>query len=320
MFNRRATVFGGSGFLGRYVVKRLLASHDSVRVAVRDPDGALALKTLGPVGHVVPVAANILDEAAVRAAVTGVDTVVNLVGILYESGRQSFRAVHVEGADRVARSARDTGVARLVHISALGADQAAPSDYWRSKAAGEDAVRSAFPGATILRPSIIVGPEDQFFNRFAWMTRFSPALPLIGGGHTLFQPVYVGDVADAITVAVGDPRTAGTTYELGGPLVYSFRELMEIMLKQIGRRRLLLSVPFGVAHFKAAILGVLPNPLLTPDQVEMLRRDNVVSGNFPGLPELGLDPKNIELVLPTYLTRYRRGGSFARPGPLKTGE
>jgi uncharacterized protein YbjT (DUF2867 family) len=320
MSNRRATVFGGSGFLGRYIVKRLVANGIVTRVATRNPDDALPLKTLGPVGHVVPVAARLDKKESVRNAVAGVDIVVNLVGILYESGGQTFRSVHVDGARNVARAAREAGVTRLLHVSALGADAQSPSAYARSKAEGEAAVREEFPGATILRPSIVIGPEDQFFNRFGWMTRYSPILPLIGGGHTRFQPVYVGDVADAAIAALKDPKADGTTFELGGPLTYTFRELLELLLREIGRKRILMSVPFGLASFKAAILEKLPSPLLTRDQLELLKRDNVESGTLPGFTELGLTPRHIEVVLPTYLARFRKGGSLSNPGPLKTGE
>ena len=320
MFHRRVTVIGGSGFLGRYIVKRLAAEGPVVRVAVRNPDAALFLKPFGPVGRIVPFGTDIRDDALVSAAVAGVDAVVNLPGILHESGRQTFQAIHVDGARRVARCAREAGVSRLVHVSAIGADPASPSAYARTKAAGEAAVLEEFPGATILRPSILIGPEDRFFNRFAAMARHSPVLPLIGGGRTRFQPVYVGDVADAVMAVLRDPATAGRTYELGGPVSYSFRQLMEIMLREIDRRRLLLPLPFGLAMLQAWFLEKLPNPMLTRDQVEMLKRDNCVAEGAAGFADLGIAPKNIEIVLPTYLARFRRGGSFARPGPLKTGE
>ena len=320
MFDRRATIFGGSGFIGRYIVKRLARDGWVVRVAVRDSEDALPLKTLGPVGHVVPIVADVRKPETVRAAVTGVDVVINLVGILYERGQLTFRAIHVDGPRHVAGSSHAVGVARLIHVSALGADPSSPSDYARSKAAGEAAVREEFTDATIVRPSIVIGPEDQFFNRFAQMTRYSPMLPLIGGGHTRFQPVYVGDVADAIVAMITDSRSAGATFELGGPLVYSFRELLQILLRDIGRRRWLVPIPFGLASMKAAVLGLFPSPLLTRDQVELLKQDNVLSGSAPGFAELGIAPKHIEVITPTYLTRFRRGGSFARPGPLKTGE
>ncbi|BBK45010.1 3-beta-hydroxy-Delta(5)-steroid dehydrogenase [Allostella vacuolata] len=305
----RATVFGASGFIGRYVVRRLAADGVQVVAAVRHPDAALFLKPMGNVGQVTPVRAPVTDEAAVAAAVAGSDVVVNLVGILYEHGRQSFDAVHRGGAERIARLAKAAGVRRFVHVSAIGADPASPSDYGRTKGQAEEAVRAAFPEATILRPSIVFGPEDDFFNRFAAMAKLLPALPLIGGGQTKFQPVYVGDVAEAVAHALADPATAGRTYELGGPTVYSFADLMRLMLRQIGRRRCLVPVPFGLARAKAWFLEKLPVPPLTRDQVRMLERDNVV-GDGPGLEELGVQPTSAEVVLPTYLDRYRKGNLF----------
>ena len=305
----RATVFGASGFIGRYVVRRLAAEGAQVVAAVRHPDAALFLKPMGNVGQITPVRAPVTDERAAAAAIAGSDVVVNLVGILYEHGRQTFDAVHRDGAGRVARLAAAAGAARLVHVSAIGADVAAPALYAQSKARGEEAVRREFPGATILRPSIVFGPEDDFFNRFAAMAKLSPALPLIGGGATRFQPVYVGDVADAVAAALADPATAGRSYELGGPTVYSFADLMRLMLEQTGRHRLLVPVPFGLARLKAWFLEKLPVPPLTRDQVLMLERDNVVGG-APGLAELGIRPTAAETVLPTYLDRYRKGNLF----------
>ena len=305
----RATVFGASGFIGRYVVRRLAAEGAQVVAAVRHPDAALFLKPMGNVGQITPVRAPVTDERAAAAAIAGSDVVVNLVGILYEHGRQTFDAVHRDGAGRVARLAAAAGAARLVHVSAIGADVAAPALYAQSKARGEEAVRREFPGATILRPSIVFGPEDDFFNRFAAMAKLSPALPLIGGGATRFQPVYVGDVADAVAAALADPATAGRTYELGGPTVYSFADLMRLMLEQTGRHRLLVPVPFGLARLKAWFLEKLPVPPLTRDQVLMLERDNVVGG-APGLADLGIRPTAAETVLPTYLDRYRKGNLF----------
>ncbi len=312
MYHRRVTVFGGSGFVGRYLVKRLAAEGTVVRVAVRHPDGAAPLKPLGAVGQIVPVAANVYDPDIVRAAVKGVDAVVNLVGILRQSGRQTFSATHVEGARNVAQAAKEAGVSRLVQMSAIGADSNSESEYAKTKAAGEAAVRDIFPEATIVRPSIIIGAEDEFFNRFGRMAQLLPALPLIGGGTTRFQPVFVGDVADALMAILKDPNTAGRTYELGGPQVYTFRELMELLLQVVRRRRYLVPLSFGLASFKARFLEMLPNAPLTRDQVALLRHDNVVSGTEPGFSDLGLSPKAIEVVLPTYLERFRRGGQFVR--------
>ncbi|WP_374448380.1 complex I NDUFA9 subunit family protein [Stella sp.] len=305
----RATVFGASGFIGRHVVRRLAAEGAQVVAAVRHPDQALFLKPMGNVGQVTPVRASVTDERTAEAAIAGSDVVVNLVGILYEHGTQTFDAVHRAGAERVARLAAAAGAARLVHVSAIGADPAAAARYAQSKGRGEEAVRQAFAGATILRPSIVFGPEDDFFNRFAAMARISPALPLIGGGATRFQPVYVGDVAEAVMRVLADPATAGRTYELAGPTVYSFADLMRLLLAEIGRRRLLVPMPFGVARFKAWFLEKLPVPPLTRDQVLLLERDNVAGGG-PGLADLGITPTAVEAVLPTYLDRYRKGNLF----------
>ena len=308
---RTATVFGGTGFIGRYVVKGLAEAGWVVRVAVRHPAAALFLKPMGDVGQITPIAANLRDEASVAAAVAGADAVVNLAGILYPRGRQTFAAVHAEGAGRVARAAAAAKAGRLVHVSAIGADPGARAAYARSKAAGEAAVRAALPDAVILRPSIVFGPEDNFFNRFAGLAQLFPALPLIGGGHTRFQPIYVGDVADAIMVALRDPATNGKTYELGGPRVYSFKELMTLMLAEIQRDRLLVPLPFGLATLQAAVLELLPAPLLTRDQVKMLKRDTVVAAGALTLRDLGIAPTVLEPILPTYLDRFRPGGRFA---------
>ncbi len=308
---RLATVFGGSGFVGRYIVRQLARDGWRVNVAVRDAEYAKFLKPMGDVGQVTPMAVSIRDKAAVAAAVSGAEAVINLVGVLYESGNQNFEAIHHQGAKAVAEAAAAAGVARLVHISAIGADAASPSLYARTKAAGEAAVRSAFPGATIFRPSLVFGPEDGFFNRFAGLARVMPALPLFGGGKTRFQPVYVGDVADAAVHALGDAKTAGQTYELGGPTIYTFRQLMELMLREIRRKRCLVSVPFPIARLEARLLQVLPVPPLTVDQVRLLERDNIVAPGAPGLVELGVKPTPVESVIPSYLDRFRPGGRFS---------
>jgi uncharacterized protein YbjT (DUF2867 family) len=302
-----ATVFGGSGFIGRYLVKRLAHKGFVVRVAVRDPQAALFLKTAGAVGQVVPLYAAVENEATVHRAVEGAALVVNLVGILAETRAGDFQRVHAEGAGRVARLAAATGVERLVHISAIGADPASPSQYGSSKAAGEQAVIAAFPRATILRPSIVFGPEDQFFNRFAAMARLLPVMPVISG-ETKLQPVYVGDIADAIMAVLARAETEATLYELGGPRVWSFRELLAYVLQETGRHRMLLNIPMGLAKLKASFLERLPGKPLTRDQLLMLSRDNVVSGNAPGLAELGLVPTPVELVVPGYLRRFQPGG------------
>jgi uncharacterized protein YbjT (DUF2867 family) len=325
---RLVTVFGASGFIGRHVVQRLAARGIQVRAAVRNPNDALSLKPMGDVGQITPVQANIRNEASVRAAVEGADAVINLVAVLYESGRQRFNALHVAGAENVAKAAKAAGCARLVHISALGADKLAPSRYGRSKAAGEEAVLAAFPEAVILRPSVVFGPGDGFFCRFAEMSQFSPVLPvfgcslprvrdgkldLCGSGGTRFQPVYVGDVADAVLEGVTDKATDGKTYELAGPRIYSFTEIMHLVTTETNRRRLLLPVPFWVGSIVGFFAEWLPVPPITRDQVATLRRDNVLKGDMPGLKELGIEPTVAEAVLPTYLDAYRRGGRYGRP-------
>jgi uncharacterized protein YbjT (DUF2867 family) len=309
------TVFGGSGFLGRHVVRALARRDYRIRVAVRRPDLAGHLQPLGRVGQIHAVQANVRYPDSVSAAARQAEAVVNLVGILYERGARTFEAVHVEGADAVAQAAAAAG-ARMVHVSAIGADANSPAQYARTKAAGESAVRAAVPGAAIFRPSILFGPEDDFFNRFAAMARLSPVLPLVGGGHTRFQPVFVGDVAEAIARAVDGEVAGGTTYELGGPEVKTFRQLMQFVLATTGRRRLLVPLPFPLASFQAAFLQFLPKPPLTPDQVKLLRVDNVVSEQAERerrtLAALGIAPTTIEAVVPNYLWRFRKYGQFGR--------
>ncbi len=301
-----ATVFGGSGFIGRYVVKRLALQGHVVRVAVRDPEAALFLKPMGVVGQIVPLYAPIQHEAEAHRAVDGADLVVNLVGILAERRDGDFQRIHAEGAERVARLAAATGVARLVQVSAIGADPAGPARYAMSKAAGEQAVRAAFPAATILRPSVVFGPEDALFNRFGTMAQLLWAMPVIAGA-TRFQPVYVGDVADAVVAGLCEDAP-GVTFELGGPRVLSMRELLVYVLEQTGRRRPLVPVPGWLARLQAAVLERLPGRLLTRDQLLMLQRDNVVAAGAPSLADLGIVPTPMELVVPAYLRRFRPGG------------
>jgi NADH dehydrogenase len=310
------TVFGGSGFVGRHVVRALLKRGWRVRAAVRRPDLAGHLQPLGSVGWVQPVQANVRYRWSVDRAVEGADAVVNLIGILAESGRQRFDTVHVFGARAIAEATRKAGIGQLVHMSALGADPGSKSDYAKTKAAGEKAVLDTIPDATIFRPSIVFGPEDSFFNRFAGMAPFTPALPLIGGGHTRFQPVFVGDVARAFADAVEGGTKPGTVYELGGPEIRTFRECMELMLKEIDRKRLLVPLPWPVASLLASVLQFLPGKLLTPDQLRQLRTDNVVSETatreertFAGL---GIDPTSLAANLPSYLVRFRPRGQFER--------
>jgi uncharacterized protein YbjT (DUF2867 family) len=307
------TVFGGSGFLGRHVVRALAREGYRIRPAVRRPDLAGHLQPLGRVGQIHSVQANLRYPGSVEAAVRDADVVINLTGILFERGRQRFEAVHAEGAATVARAAAAAG-ARLIHVSALGADPDGPALYARTKAVGEAAVLAATPDATILRPSILFGPEDDFFNRFAAMARISPALPLVGGGETKFQPVFVGDVAQAVLRAVAGRAKGGTIYELGGPEVKSFRQLMEYVLAVTERRRLLVPLPFWLARLQAWFLQLMPTPLLTPDQVELLRRDNVVSpaalAEGRTIAALGIEPAALEAIVPSYLWRFRKTGQF----------
>ena len=301
-----ATVFGGSGFIGRYVVKRLAQCGYAVRVAVRDPGGAQFLKTMGDVGQIVPLAVSITQEDAVAYAVHGADIVVNLVGVLAESRTVRFDAIQAEGAGRIARLAA-AGADRLVHVSAIGADPASPSRYGVTKAAGELAVRQAFPGAAILRPSVVFGPEDQFFNRFAGMARMLPFMPVIAG-DTRLQPVFVEDVADAVLAALTRPDAWGGLYELGGPEVWTFREILAYILAQIDHCRPMIDMPMGLMRAQAAILERFPNPPVTRDQLSMLARDNVVTPGMPGLADLGITPMPLERVVPLYLRRFRPGG------------
>jgi uncharacterized protein YbjT (DUF2867 family) len=310
------TVFGGSGFLGRNVVRALAKRDYRIRVAVRRPELAGYLQPIGKVGQIHGVQANLRYPASVEAAMRDCDVAVNLVGILTESGAQTFDAVQGSGAGTVAKAASAVG-ARMVQVSAIGADENSPSRYARAKAAGEAAVRSALPSATILRPSILFGPEDQFTNRFAALARISPMLPLIGGGGTRLQPAYVGDVATAVADAVDGKTKAGATYELGGPEVLSMREIMKIILDITDRDRMLVSLPFGLAKMQALLLQFAPGPLkLTPDQVALLRSDNVVSEAAKAagltLEGLGISPDSIEAVAPQYLWRFRPAGQFQR--------
>ena len=320
---RVVTVFGGSGFLGRHVVRALAKRGWRILVATRRPDLAFHLQPLGGVGQIHPVQANLRYPESVAAVLRKADAAVNLVGILRQRGGQSFDAVHRLGAHNVAVAAREAGIENLVHVSAIGADPSSRSLYARSKAAGEQAARETMPGAVILRPSVVFGAEDQFFNRFATMARFMPALPLIGGGFTKLQPVYAGDVAKAVALALDGGVKPGTTCELGGPEVRSLREIMAYILTVTERRRLLVPIPFGLAKVMGGMIesaaklsfGLLPEIfVITPDQVELLRRDNVVSAEASAegrtLAGLGMIPKSFEALAPAYLIRYRKFGRF----------
>ena len=306
-----AIVFGGSGFVGRYIVKRLAQRGYVVRVGVRDPDRATFLKPMGNLGQIVPMAASVRDDASVAALVAGAEVVVNCVGILYETGSQTFQALHAEAPGRIGRAAAAAGVRHVVHVSAIGADATSPSVYARTKAEGEAALRAAFPAAVVLRPSIVFGPEDNFFNQFAALAQVLPALPIFGGGSTRFQPVYVGDVADAAMAALDRAEAAGKTYELGGPKIYTFREILEFILRTTGRKRFLVSIPYSIGAWQARLFELLPKPLLTRDQLLLLQRDNVVSPGALTLADLGITPKAVEAIVPMYLARFRRGGPRA---------
>jgi NADH dehydrogenase len=303
---RVATVFGGSGFLGRYVVRRLADAGYVVRVPVRDPESAQFLRPYGTVGQIVPLWADITRANTLPRSIDGADVVVNMVGILTERARGDFGRVQAEGAGNIARQAAAANVAHLVQISAIGAAADSPSAYGTSKAAGEAAVLEAFPRATILRPSIVFGPEDAFFNRFAAMARMAPVMPVIAG-ESRFQPVYVGDVADAVMRALARPEAEGAIYELGGPRVMTFREILGWIVAQTNRHRPLVSLPAGAAR----LLAKLPMSGLTEDQLLMLQRDNVADAGKPGLAELGIVPTPIDLIVPTYLAQFRKGGMKA---------
>ena len=315
--SKLVTIYGGSGFIGRYIARRMAKEGWRVRVAVRRPNEAIFVRPYGVVGQVEPVFCNIRDDASVRAVMQGADAVVNCVGVLNEVGKNGFDAVQAEGAGRIARIAAELGVGQLVQLSAIGADAESASAYARSKAAGEAAVQEAFPAAVILRPSVVFGSEDQFFNRFAAMSRFGPILPVVGA-ETKFQPVYVDDVAQAAVKAVLGKAAPGI-YELGGPDVHSFRELMQKMLQVVQRRRLIVNIPFFVARIMGGVfdllqtvtLGLFTNGLITRDQVRNLARDNVVSPRARGLADLGIAPTPIDAVLPEYLWRYRPSGQYA---------
>ena len=304
------TVFGGGGFIGRHIVQRLAAAGHSIRIAGRDTERAARLCTMGGVGQITPVAASVTDEASSARAVAGADIVINLVGILFESRAGDFQRIQAEGAGRVARLAAAAGAKQFLHLSAIGADASSPSLYAQTKAAGEAAVLAAFPGAIILRPSVVFGPDDQFFNRFAGLAAMLPFMPVVAG-ETRFQPVYVGDVADAAMAALADPPAAGKVYELGGPRVMSMRQVLRYILDVTGRRRPMIALPEGFVRLQARLGELLPTPPLTRDQLILLGKDNVVSPNASGFQTLGIEPKAVEAIVPAYLARFRVGGQRA---------
>ena len=306
---RLVTIFGGSGFLGRHMVRALANDGWRIRVAVRRPNNALFLRPMGRVGQIQIVKANVQNEEAVSAALRRADAAINLVAALYQSGNQRFESLHVEAAERIARLATELGVGRLLHVSALGI-AGNTSNYARTKTLGEERMRARFEGATIFRPSVVFGPEDDFFNKFAWLARLSPALPLIGGGKTRFQPVFVGDIARAAAKVLSDMTTAGQTYELGGPEILTLKQVMELVLRETRRNRALVPVPFGLARILGVLFGALPRPLLTLDQVRMLETDNVLSEGAMSFRDLDIVPEAPGAIIPSYLWRFRKHGEF----------
>lgn len=311
MQGKLVTVFGASGFIGRNIVRELAQRGARVNAVCRDVEKAKFLKPMGVVGQVTPMRADVTDAAAIARAVNGASMVVNLVGILHPSGRNTFDAVQATAPGVIAKAAKDVGAEAMVHVSAIGADADSSSKYARSKAEGEQAVRAAFPEATILRPSVVFGANDSFFNKFASLALLSPVLPLIGGGTTRFQPVYVDNVADAVMAALETPAARSQTYELGGPEIYSFRELMEMVLKETNRKAKLVNLPFWAASIQAAFLELLPSPMLTRDQVELLKSDNVVAADAKTLADLGVKATPVEVIVPTYLDKFRPGGRYS---------
>ena len=304
------TIFGGTGFAGRHIVRRLAKAGYVVKIATRAAERAYFLRPCGTPGQVVPFACDYNDASSIAGAIDGAAIVINCIGILYEQKRGQFVHAHVDTARALAAAAHKAGVRQFIHISALGCDKGS-SRYAASKREGEKAVLESFPAATILRPSVIFGPEDKFFNMFAELSRYMPALPLIGGGKTRFQPVYVGDIADAVMAAIGHPGTAGRIYELGGAEVMSFRDIYEHLFRATGRRRCLISLPFGIAKIQATFLQMLPHPLLTRDQVESLKTDNVVADDALKFADLGITAKPLDGLLRDYLEYSRPGGHFA---------
>ena len=313
---KTVAVIGGSGFVGRATIEMLAKQGARVIVLCRNAERAKYLKPMGTVGQITIVSGDALDESTLEQVIAPADAVINFVGILAQSGSQTFSALQAELPGRIGKLATKHGAKHLVHLSAIGADANSPSLYARTKAAGEANLRAAFPAAVILRPSIIFGPRDNFFNRFASMAMLAPGLLLPGGGHMLMQPVYVGDVARAIVAGIGmapsKMKMAGGVFELGGPDVFSFRQLMQLTLSQIKRRRLLVPVPLGVMRLGAIFAGMLPNPPLTVDQMRLLESDNVVGKKAKGLADLGIEATPVDTILPGYLSRFRPGGKFAR--------
>lgn len=306
MKGKNITLFGGSGFLGTYLGKKLVERGARVKVVCRHPERAKHLRVNGPTGRIVVATGNIRDEASVERAIAGADVVVNLVGILFQHGKQRFEEIQAQGAERIARISKEAGVKSLIQISALGVDKASNSRYARSKYAGEQAVMNAFPKATILRPSVLFGIEDDFFNKFASLLSIAPTFPLIGGGHTKFQPIYVGDVAEAICNAIEDKKTQGQIYELGGAEIMTMKDVLRYVKHHIGSKTCLVPIPFSMASLVGSFLELAPTPPLTRDQVKLLKTDNIVSEGAKTIADLGIDKVTpIEMIVPSYLNRYR---------------
>lgn len=305
MQNKIVTVLGGSGFVGRHVIQRLAGRGALIKVGCRDINKAMHLLPMGTTGQIKLIPTNVRNEASVRQIIAGSDCVINLVGIFFEKGKQTFQSVHMEAAQRIAQICKEESVKNFVHVSALGATKESPSLYAKTKAEAEEAIVTNFPNAVIFRPSLVYGAEDRFFNRFAALAAMIPFLPLLNGGKTKFQPVYVGDVAEAVAEAI-IKDIPGQVFELGGPSVYTFKELIQLMLKTINRRRLLIPVPSIVEYGVGLVVQVLPKPFITVDQLRLLKSDNVLTHTKPGLSSLGIEPKALEAILPTYLHRFRK--------------
>ncbi|MFZ4763170.1 MAG: complex I NDUFA9 subunit family protein [Alphaproteobacteria bacterium] len=304
------TVFGGSGFIGHYLVRLLAKAGHVIKVPTRNLVKANGLKTCGYPGQIVPVLYHQTRVKDIECCLNGVDWVVNLTGILYPKGGNGFSTVHEDLTAMIMETAQRLEVKKAVHLSALGVDKASDSLYAQSKLLGEKLAAANFSGVDIIRPSLVFGAEDKFFNLFARLARFTPVLPLIGGGHTKFQPIYVGDVAEAIVRILNQPHKTGEIYELGGQNIYSFKELLTVLLKATDQHNILLPLPWALANMQAALLELLPAPLLTRDQVKLLHYDNVLSGNYKGVAELGIKPQPLEMLLPFYMDRFRKGGRF----------
>lgn len=305
----RATVFGGSGFVGRQIVRRMAAEGTVVRVAVRDPESALSLKPMGAVGQIVPCFADVTDAASVATAIGEADVVVNAVSLYVPRGKRTYDQVHVNGARNVAEAATVAG-ARLVHLSGLGADTKSSNAYVRARGAGDDAVRAANPKAILLRPSAVFGPGDHLFTALGNLIRFSLLVPQFGGGRAYIQPVYVGDVAEAAMAALKDATHHGKTFDLGGPRVLNYREMFRLAVDMTGFNRPIVTMPFWVGHLVAFFARFMPTPPITSDMLYLMKHDNVVPTDAPGLAELGIAPKTLEAILPTYMDAYSRGGRW----------